>query len=205
MWLGVLLWAAASAAAFQLILLPYIFTSWHAGDGLLVGGDWLGYHRMAVELAHDLRERGWDAWQLRPHGHAVVGIAAVVYALTVPEPWTLIPLNAALHASAALVVFRLLGIFVTDRRAAVAGVVPFALYPSAMTWYAQILKDGYAVLGYVLFLYGWALLLAPSTWEAGPGRRLRAMLAIAAGAGLNWVVRPHIVTLLAIAAARSGL
>ncbi|HXH06224.1 MAG TPA: hypothetical protein VNI83_06505 [Vicinamibacterales bacterium] len=200
LWLAVFLVAAVASAAFQLVFLPYVVPSWHAGHGLLVGGDWLGYHRAAVELAGELRERGWEAWELRPHGHAVLGITAAVYALTVPEPWALIPLNAGLHATAALVLFRLLEIFVSDRRAALAGVAPFALYPSAMTWYAQVLKDGYAVLGYLLFVYGWALLVAPRTWEAGWGWRLRSVLAIAAGTMLNWVVRPHIVTLMLAAA-----
>jgi hypothetical protein len=69
-----------------------------------------------------------------------------------------------------------------------------------MTWYAQILKDGYAALGYLLYLYGWVLILHRPTWERGPARPARALVWIAAGVFLNWLVRPHLVQLLQVAA-----
>ncbi|HZU06167.1 MAG TPA: hypothetical protein VFB73_09335 [Chloroflexota bacterium] len=215
LWLAVFAYAALAALAVQLLLLPHLFPRWHAGHGLLVGGDWLAYHDLAAELAAALRAQGWAAWQLRPEGHSVAGLAAIVYALTVPEPWTLIPLNAALHATAAVVLFRLVQVLVPRSRLALWGVLPFVLYPSAMAWYAQLLKDGYAVLGYLLFLYGWVRLLQPATWDAGARRNASAsaarvaqprcaclrgvalaLLWLFSGAALTWLARPPAVQLL---------
>jgi hypothetical protein len=220
LWLAVFAYAALAALAVQLVLLPHLFPRWHAGHGLLVGGDWLYYHQLAAGLAAAIHAQGWAAWQLRPEGHSVAGIAAIVYALTVPEPWTLIPLHAALHATAAVVLFRLVQVLEPRPRLALWGVLPFALYPSAMAWYAQLLKDGYAVLGSLLFLYGWVRLLQPATWDAGARRNASAsgatldtarvaqprcacsrgvalaLLWLFSGAALNWLARPHAVQLL---------
>ncbi len=41
-------YAAISALAIQLVVLPYLLPAWHAGSGLLVGGDWVAFHYYAV-------------------------------------------------------------------------------------------------------------------------------------------------------------
>lgn len=192
LWLAAFTYASGLAFLVQLVVLPYLFPQWHAGEGLLIGGDWLEYHRLAVELAAQISQQGWSVWSLRPAGHAAAGIAAAVYALTTPKPWALVPLNAALHATAAAVLFRLVRVLTSDRKAALLAVIPFVVYPSAMTWYAQVLKDGYAVLGYLMLVYGWALLVAGSTWQRGLGPPARAAAWIGGGTALNWLVRPHI-------------
>jgi hypothetical protein len=192
LWLAAFTYASGVALVVQLVVLPYVFPRWHAGEGLLIGGDWLEYHRLAVELASQINEHGWRAWNLRPSGHAAAGIAAGIYALTTPQPWTLVSLNAAFHATAAVVLFRLVRILVQDRKAALLAVIPFVVYPSAMTWYAQVLKDGYAVLGYLMFVYGWTLMVQGSTWKTGFGPPARAVAWIGGGTALNWLVRPHI-------------
>ena len=81
---------------------------------------------------------------------------APVYALTWPKPWTLIPLNAALHATAAALLFRLLRGFVADWRWAAAGVAPFVFFPSALEWVSQIHKDGFFITGYLCLFVAWA-------------------------------------------------
>ena len=43
----------------QLVLLPYVFPAWHAGHGLLVGGDWIGFHNTAAAIAQRIRAEGW--------------------------------------------------------------------------------------------------------------------------------------------------
>jgi hypothetical protein len=192
LWLAVFTYAAGVALAVQLVVLPYLFPQWHAGEGLLIGGDWVEYHRLAVDLASRINEHGWRVWDLRPAGHAAAGIAAGIYALATPKPWALVPLNAALHATAAVVLLRLIRILLPNAKAALMAVIPFVVYPSAMTWYAQVLKDGYAVLGYLMFVYGWALMVAGSTWASGLGPPARAIAWIGGGAALNWLVRPHI-------------
>jgi len=192
-------YAAVSALLVQLVVLPHLFPAWHNGDGLLVGGDGIAFHNYAVASAERIRSRGWSAFELRPMGNAPAGIASAVYALTVPRPWTLIPLNAALHATAAALLFHLLRGFVTDWRWAAIGTAPFAFYPSALVWVSQIHKDGFAIAGYLSLFVAWAG-LARHDPVAGPWRALPRLLALlTVGFGLVWLVRPDL-TVLAYAA-----
>jgi hypothetical protein len=189
-------YTAMVAVLVQVVLLPHVFPAYHAGHGLLIGGDWLEFHRIASRLADQIRAEGWGLWTLRPEGQAPVGITALIYALTVSEPWTVIPLNAALHATAALMLLRILLCFVAEWRLAIWGVFPFLLYPSAMTWYTQIHKDGFFILGAYCFVYGWILLARVETWQRRWWPPARASLWILTGAALVWVVRPYGVQML---------
>lgn len=193
LWCAFFAYTATLALSVQLLLLPYVFPQWHAGNGLLVGGDWLWFHELAVNLARGIARHGWGVWELRPRGQAPAGIAAAIYTLTWPEPWTLIPLNAALHATAAVVLMQTLLVFTKNWRIALLATAPFLVFPTAMTWYAQIHKDGYSVAGVLLFLYGWLLLAGVETWREGRRTPLVALGLILAGGALAWVVRPYLV------------
>ena len=157
-WLGFFAYAVLVALIIQLVVLPYLFPAWHAGNGLLKGLDCVWFHELAVELAQKINAQGWSAWKLRPSGQAPAGIAGAIYAISVPKLWTTIPLNAALHATAALVLLKILLIFISRWRIAILFVLPFLMYPSAVTWYSQNHKDGYSIAGVFLFVYGWILL-----------------------------------------------
>jgi hypothetical protein len=185
------LYPAAAALFVQLILLPLLFPQWHAGEGLLAGGDWYGFHQIAVSLAEKIHAQGWSAWELRPQGQAPCGVAAIFYVLFLPHPWVLIPLYAGLHATAAFVLFKIILRMTGNRALAFIAVLPFWLYPSAMLWYSQIHKDGYFIIGALLFLYGWMLLASNQTWERNWWPKARAMVWVFLGAGLVWVVRPY--------------
>ncbi len=196
LWWAFFAYAAAVALLVQLVLLPHVFVRWHAGHGLLIGGDWIWFHQLATELAARIRAAGWTAWELHPAGQAPAGVAGAVYALTVSEPWTLIPLNAALHATAALVLLRIVQLFVPAWRMALWAVLPFALYPSAMTWYTQLHKDPYTIAGSLLFLYGWMLLARLDTWQRGWIPPLQASLWVLLGSVLAGVVRSFLTEML---------
>ena len=75
---------------------------------------------------------GWDEWMLRPQGQAPAGIAAAIYTLTVTEPWTVIPLNAAVHATAAVVLIGIIQRLTSRWQYAMLATLPFILYPSAI-------------------------------------------------------------------------
>lgn len=196
LWLAFFAYPAILALFVQLILLPHIFPTWHAGDGMLAGGDWYPFHRMAADLAEKIHEQGWSAWELRPSGQGPVGIAAAIYALTVPKPWTVIPLNAALHATATVLLLILVQLFLPKWRLTIWSTLPFLLYPSAMIWYTQIHKDGYSIVGVFAFIYGWVIISRLESWEKGWWPALSAILWILSGAGLVWVVRPYAVQML---------
>ncbi len=181
----------------QLVLLPFVFTSWHVGDGLLVGGDWTAFHRTAVAMAEEIKGKGWSAWELRPNGWMPAGIAGAVYALTTSKPWVLAPLNAAVHATTILLVIKLITVFCNDRRIAVISALPFAFFPSAMLWYTQIHRDGYQILGTVMFLFGLILIIYLGNKR---GRylplELQGFLCSSSGIFIIWLVRPHSVIIL---------
>ena len=185
----------------QLVFLPYIAPAWHAGNGLLVGLDSVTYHQMAADLAQKIHQQGWSAWTLHSEESAHFGLAnitAALYALTVPKPWVLIPLNACLHALSALFLFQILE-KLTSRPRALAGALPFLAFPSAALWYSQILKDTYSIAGAFLIIKAWVDLISLDQKQdplRQVGVMLRALIFIAAGAFLNWIVRPHNVLML---------
>ena len=100
-------YCVAASAAIQFFVLPVLLPSLHAGHGLLAGGDYPGLHDIARRMALRISQDGWSAWELMPEGQSPAGLASIFYALTVSEPWTLIPVNAALHAMGGVIVMRL--------------------------------------------------------------------------------------------------
>jgi hypothetical protein len=193
--LVVFAYAAIAAVLVQRVLLPVLFPQWHAGHGLLAGGDWPWFHQVAFDLSERIRSQGWSAWELRPLGQAPAGIAAVFYVLIAPEPWTLIPLHAGLHAVAVVLMVRLIQFLAPDWRVAAIAAVPFALFPSAMTWYTQIHKDGFAIAGFLCIVLGWLFLVQTKVSERLWPRVVLSGGLILVGAGLMWVVRPYAVQL----------
>lgn len=195
-WLAFFVYAALMALFVQLILLPHIFPAWHAGDGMLAGGDWSWFHHIAVDLAQKIDGQGWTAWELRPQAQAPAGIAAAIYALTTPKPWTVIPINAALHATAGVILLQIIMYFLPNWRLALVTISPLVLYPSAMIWYTQIHKDGYSIAGFLAFTLGWIQMARMESWKSGWWPPVRAILWILVGAGLVWVVRPYSVQIM---------
>ncbi|MDP3791574.1 MAG: hypothetical protein Q8R38_05995 [Candidatus Omnitrophota bacterium] len=142
------------SAFVQFVLLPYVFPGLHAGSGLLICSfDSIGFHKLALESANKIHAQGWSAWQLKPEGHVVSGIASIFYVF-LPNARILIPLNAALHASAALVLVNLLDLFINNKFKSILCALPFLVFPSNLQWTAQLHKDIFSVLGVVMLLYG---------------------------------------------------
>ncbi|MDO9372323.1 MAG: hypothetical protein Q7U07_07005 [Gammaproteobacteria bacterium] len=198
-WAAVFCTTSAIALTVQLIVLPYLLPGLHAGNGLLVGGDWVTFHEVASRLAEKINAQGWQAWTLRPtaeltagpEGQSTAGIAAAIYAITVSKPYVLIPLNAALHATAAVTLMRIARYLTGDDFTAMCAALPFVLFPSAMTWYAQIHKDGFYFAGAFLCLYGWMLLARLPTWQSGWRTVLAGLAWIGAGVALMGLVRTY--------------
>jgi len=175
----------------QLVALPHLFPSLHAGEGLLQGGDWLYFHRLAKDLAERIRAEGWRAWELRPEGQAPAGIAAIFYVFFGAKPWVILPLNALVHSLGGIVLFSLVYSLVGDRKSAFLATLPFVFFPSAMLWYTQIHKDGFFILGIFLFLLGWnGLLVLGNHSRSWRDLSLYALWSVLGGV-LVWVVRPY--------------
>ena len=195
-WLWLFIYVLSTSIFIQFVVLPYIFPSFHAGDGLLKGGDWIYFQKLAVDLAQKIKTQGWSAWELRPSGQAPAGIAGAIYALTVPKPWTLIPLNAALHATASLILLLIISQFTDNRRIALLSILPFVFFPSAMTWFTQIHKDGYFILGALLFIHGWLTFLRIIQEKVRWSEVVQGIFFIYVGVIFVWIVRPYGVQML---------
>ncbi len=195
LWVAVFVYVVIVASMVQLVILPYLLPAWNEGDGLLIHGDWNTFNTLAKDLAQRIHAEGWHAWTLRPSGQAPAGIAAAVYTLTWPKPWTLIPLNAILHATAAVALFSILVRFTQSERRAAWLTVPFVVFPTSLLWTTQILKDAYSIPGYLLYLLAW---VAWVDRERSPtiGRFAGSLALAASGAFLIWIVRPYQLTLL---------
>ncbi len=173
----------------QGVVLPYFFPQAHWGHGLAVGGDWILFHTEAQALAERIQREGWGAWALRPPPsfQPMSGITAFFYALTgIPEPYVLLPYNAFLHATAFVVLIRILELLAFPRTYALLGALPFLLFPSHLTWTAQIHRDGLYILGAFLLVYTLLLVL-----KAPEGFLPWGPLALILWGGLWWVARPH--------------
>ena len=195
-WALSLLFFATIALLVQLVALPYFFPALHAGNGLLVGGDWIGFNAIASELAERISREGWSVWELRPERQAPAGIAAVFYVFFGPHPWALVAINSVVQASTVLILVRIMQIFIPDARLALVCVLPFILFPTSLIWYSQIHKDGAFFLGTSLNLYGWVLLSRLETWKSFSGKSFLPIFYILIGCFLIWVMRPYGVKLM---------
>ncbi|MBC8427183.1 MAG: hypothetical protein H8E00_00845 [Deltaproteobacteria bacterium] len=200
-WLVFFAYSVMAAAFVQLLLLPVLLPEFHWRDGLLIVGDWHYFQPFAEKMVKAIHLHGWSKWFLRPSGQAPGGIAAAIYAVTVPKPYVLIPLFAALHATGAVMMMRLVELFGIRRRLAVFAALPFLLGPTAILWFTQIHKDTLYAPGLVFCLYGWVYLLRMKT--VGEKilivRRLMVFfLSISAGIFLVWVVRPQYIEIFTV-------
>ena len=198
-WLLVFGYSVFVACTIQFILLPILIPSWHAGDGLMIGGDWIVYHKEAIDLSEAISRDGWGAWELRYESHSLSGILGALYALTWPKPWAFVPFAAALHATACISLMLMLARFTKRPRSAVLAGLPFALFPTALLWITQPLKDGLSICGFMLFVLGWFVLLdmircRKAKWS----RSLLSTGLLLGGALLIWVARPYLLVLLQV-------
>lgn len=184
------------AWAVQLVLLPHFFPHLHAGHGMLVGGDSAGMHLTAVDLAARIQKEGWSVWELRPAGNAPTGIAAALYVFVTPEPYMLVPMNALVHAAGGMTVYLIAYLVSANRLASVVAAIPFLVFPSAASWYAQIHKDGIFALGMLLCALGWMQAFRPGFWVSARPAYAALILPLALGLFLVWLVRPHIMILM---------
>jgi hypothetical protein len=184
-------WSLLAGLAIQLVVLPYILPGLNAGDGLLVGGDWVGFHKQAVGLVGEMKTHGWRAWSLNPAGQAPVGIAAALYYITgISKPWVVLPINAVLFATSATLLFSIFSTF-TGRFVSALAVVPFAFFPSAAVIYSQIHKDVFSISGFLLIIHSFACLSMRRNITVRGA--LGVLAAVGVGCALVWLVRPYLV------------
>lgn len=169
----------------QKIVLP--LTPWHAGQGLLVGGDWILFQEVALTHAAQIREFGWGEFLLKPEGHGPSGLAAFVYAATgVNQPWVLLPVHGAVYAVAALGLFWIVQAVGGSTRLALYALLPMVMMPSLSMVWGQLHKDVWAIAAVLLILAFWARLLVGQRFKFWAALLLLSF----ANASLLWM-RPY--------------
>jgi hypothetical protein len=190
-WLIVFLYVLILGLLFQLLILPVFFPAWHGEDGLLSGGDWNYFQKIALDLLAEMQLAGWNAWQLRPSDQAPAGIAAAMYMLTgIAKPWVILPLNALVHSTAALTLLLIVDLVTDRKKHSIVPVLPFVFFPTALLWNMQFHKDGFFILGAYLFLFGLLMFIKKSIINSLTDA-LKGFLAIIGGVLLIWFVRPY--------------
>lgn len=159
LWIVFFCYAVCAALIFQKLLLP-LFPTLHAGGGLL-SNDAIYFDSVASTLAENIRLNGWGSWQLYPAVGAAgnVAILGTLYVFFGHDPALIIPVNAAIHALGGVLIFlitrELSGKETIGSYAGVIAATLFVIFPSALNWYGQIHKDGYAIAGTLLIFLTW--------------------------------------------------
>jgi hypothetical protein len=191
LWLCIFLYAILNGLLIQLVVLPNFFPQLHAGNGLLAGRDWVGFHDQAAAHAQQIALSGWDAFRLRPDGdNAIIGVTSYFYVILGPHPWALLPLSAAMFAMGGVALFSMLKRLNLDDSEAGIALFPYLFFPSAILQYGQIHKDIFCTAGILLILWAWVGLLHK---ERKLSEIFPLMVVSALGLILLSVFRPYLI------------
>lgn len=198
-WLVAFCYASILSLLFQKVVLPSL-PSLHAGFGLLKN-DAFFYHQSALVLAEQIRQHGWSAWSAWSAQEGTtgnVGVLSALYAIFPPSPALIIPVNAFFHATSAALLLLIGRELWPGRVGNLAGLIAaglFIIFPSALSWYSQPLKDSYVIAGMLIIFYSWIIALKPfSSWRG----LLRPLALMAAGILLVVFVKPYYLKLLIV-------
>jgi hypothetical protein len=168
LFLGFWFYALVTGLLFQLWLLPA--TPWHAGDGLLAGGDWISFHQDALKLSSLINQKGWSQWEVRFNGQAPASYAAAFYTLTgIFKPWVLLPINGLLYALSVVVAFMISSSLGVSRGFIYLSLIPF-VFPSSILIFGQLHKDIFSLLGVLLISLASVVVLSSESikWQRWP-------------------------------------
>lgn len=200
LWVAFFCYAICAALIFQKVLLPMVPSLQSAGG--LLSTDSLYFDSVAWTLAGQIHQHGWSSWQLFPATGATgnVAILAALYAVFGHDPTLIVPVNAAVHALGGVLIF-LLARELANKQAVgtYAGVIAaslFIIFPSALNWFGQLHKDGYAIAGNLLILLTWVKAVRGN---ADTRAWLNLLLANLAGVVLIAIVRPYNLKLILLA------
>lgn len=132
-----------------------------SGNGLMANTDAAVHHRVAMEIFQQIAREGWSSfqWGLYQGDRSFVSeVTAIFYVLFSPHPAVLLPLNAIIHALSAVLLLLVFEKCLGTSRNTVLATSPFIFFPSSASWYAQLHRDGYFILGFYLILYAWVRL-----------------------------------------------
>lgn len=158
LWVVFFCYSICAGLVFQKLVVPKIFPT---ASGGLLPNDSASFHYYATVLAEQINVHGWSVWSLYPNEYSTANVAILgaLYAVFGYDPALMIPINAALHALSGLMVYLIAREISSDKlvgicAGAIAAVL-FIIFPSALNWYGQIHKDGFAIAGSLIVLFTW--------------------------------------------------
>ncbi|MDI5920887.1 hypothetical protein QLQ86_08830 [Halomonas sp. LR5S13] len=180
-----------STLLIQLVVLGILLPDWGDGNGLIPGQDVVGFHSVAVEQAQAIAHHGWSAWEQRPNGWGISGLMSAWYAITLSEPWVLVPWQALMFGISAGLLASMLGSLSHHRGVTLLGTLPMLLLPSAAMVYAQPHRDIVVMFGLMLAIYGWGWLAKAQQveWRRALGYSAGAVVLVGSGFVSAWMVR----------------
>ena len=199
-WVFAFCYTVILSLLFQKFLLP-LLPSMHAGFGLLKNDAYF-YHQSAQLLANIIHADGWStwsAWSARTNTSGNVAILAALYAIFTPEPALIIPVNAFFHATSAVILLLIGRDLWHGPVGNIAGLIAallFIIFPSALSWYSQPLKDSYVIAGVLMILYSWVMVFRSMSLKKGLLTPLALMIV---GIFLVAFVKPYYLKLLLVA------
>lgn len=173
----------------QMVVLPMLFplTSDH---GLVLGGDTVYFQTLATDMYIAMKEKGWEAWNLRPEGQGISGITAALYYLVNSNNliWAL-SIHCLFFGIAVGALHRIIT-GVTGESVAWVGVLPIIFFPSSFMIYGQLHKDVYSVAGTLLLICS---LVDALTSGRNFRDQLYSIIQLSVGILLIWAVRPYLI------------
>ncbi len=200
-WVVFFCYSICAALIFQKLMLPNLSLI-QTGSGLITN-DANYFDSVASSLASEIKANGWSSMRLYPANGAPgnVAILGALYVFFGQDSSLAIPIASVLHAMGGLFIFLLARELANKAVIGIcAGVIAgslFVLFPSALVWYSQNLKDTYAIAGMLLTLLIWVKAIKnPSTNLAWCWLVLGNLVAMV----LVVIVRPYTLKLLLVAA-----
>ena len=183
--IGVFIYALTAMAVSREFLIPLFFTSVEGH----IQGDPYYYHMLAMDKMAAIQAGGIREFELRPKGQGSAGAASLAY-LAYENPYSIVFINALLHGISA-VVMALILLRWFPLRTTVIAIIPLVISPHMMIWFSQVNKDSFALVGALLFMYGFMRLVSADEKSLVRSGWI-SLLALVAGIVLLWVVRPYV-------------
>ena len=169
-WLFVIFYfySLAAGIVFQKVLLQFLPGMVAPGASLTTDSAY--FHGIAVSLANEISANGWSVWSPFPNQYTSFNVALLgaLYAIFGVNTLLAVPLNALFHALSGVLLYLIAGeLSANSSNGKIAGLIAsiiFVIFPSALNWYGQIHKDGFAIFG--IFLYAYILVFSVKNYKS---------------------------------------
>ncbi|PUE31185.1 hypothetical protein B9Z35_09180 [Limnohabitans sp. Jir61] len=155
-----------------------------------IGGDPQYYLVLAQKILTAINTNGFNAYELRPEGQGISGVAALLF-LIYDNIYSIVLVNALLHATSVAVIVLLLRMWFTLHTSIIAS-LPLAISPYMIVWFSQINKESFVITGGVLFVYGFVKLYESAKDDISGKSGLQSLVMAVSGLFLIFLMRPYV-------------